>query len=487
MFGKKSYSDSEVQEILKSFYLEKKKVSDLEAKLKNGTSFPEENRTTSPPHKEGKLELVVQFMRTRLENAQNENQELQNKIASFSTFELKHKREIEQLQLTLEMEKERFEELCHEETALKSQFSALREEILHLKAIETDKLAWDKKYQEQQIALQNGEKEIELLKQMMMKTMQEFKEERFTENQQYQMQVEETKASLEERQKELEAVKEQLLEKEQKVHHFSLDLAEKTSYLDQLKDEVQAKAVAHKELTQFTEDLQAKLMQAETGRGTAVESLKKKEELIEHLSSQVATLGKSLTEREEAIQNIEEERKEHESCLRAAQQHLAKKVREAAHLAEKYEESKQASLQLEKEKEELQKKLNELQAAKEAEQQLKLRQQEQHQENVKAIEAQSAKWEEKYFQLHEKWQDVDAKNRELKRLEERFSKMQVALNHFNQLMGVPFSLPICEELSFKSFPEMETPQVPHEKATIIQPSLFQNPKPTARFKETLFG
>lgn len=442
MFRKKSYSDLEVQEILQLLNLEKKKVSELSAKLKN--SPQSEESATPSKGKETQLEVVVQFMRTRLDEAQGENLVLQNKIAEAHQQILRHQMEIEQHLSTLEIEKRKNEEFFQEDSALKAQFTKLKEQI---KILEEDKKSWDAK---------TGE--VELLKDMMMKTVQESGD-----------------------------LKELLKNKEEQVQVLTLDLENKSSSLNQMTEDLQTKNTAHHELTKFTEDLQSKLIQAEEGRQQSQESLKKKEELIEHLSSQVASLNKSLAEQEEAFQNIIEERHEHESCLRAAQNHLAKKVREAALLAEKYEGAQKTIQQLEKEKEASSKKLSELQALMDAELQHKLKVQEQHQDILKTVEAQSAKWEEKYFKLHDKWQEVEGKNRELKRLEERFSKMQIAFTQFNQLFAAPFTFPQTEEMPMKSFAEMETVPVQEKSVPFIQPSLFQTQKAPPRYKETLFG
>lgn len=489
MFRKKSYSDLEVQEILQLLYLEKKKVGELNLKLKNTPQLDESVplEKAAAKGKEVHLEVVLGFMRSRLDESLKENLELQNKIDQANQLKAKAELEAEQRKGALEIEKRKNEELIQEENSLKSQFCKLKE---HLKFLEEDKKNWSAKAAEQKSALQNGEKEVELLKAMMMKTVQEFKEERLLENEHYQRQTEDLTAQNSAKLKELENLQELFHEKEQMIRHLTLDLEEKSSILHQLSIDLQSKNTAHLDLTQFTEDLQAKLIQAEELREKTAESLKKKEELIEHLSSQVAAVNKSLAEREEAFQNIEEERHEHETCLRAAQAHLAKKVRESALLSEKYEEAQNLCKQLEKDKESSDKKLLEIQALLDAELQHKIKVQEQHQENLKTLEAQSGKWEEKYFNLHDKWQEVEGKNRELKRLEERFSKMQIAFSQFNQLFASPFSLSQTEEIPIKSFTEMETvPSSSAEKqsAAFIQPNLFQNPKGPSRFKETLFG
>lgn len=406
MFRKKSYSDLEVQEILGLLNLEKKKVSELTSKLKN--SHPEE----AVKGKESQLEVIVQFMRKRLDEAQGENLELQNKIAEANKLTLRYQIEAEQHLAAFEHEKKKNVEFNTEENALKEQFNKLKEQI---KSLEEEKKSWSTMADEAAI---------------LKAAMQDLNAQNSAV------------------QKELDDLNELFQEKEQRIRHLTLEIEEKSSALEN-------KNTAHLELTKFTEDLQSKLMQAETLR-------------------------------EEAIQNIEEERHENEACLKAAQTHLGKKVREAAILAEKYEGAQKQIEQLEKEKESSVKKLSSVQALLDAELQHKLKVEQQHLENIKTLEAQSGKWEEKYFKLHDKWQEVEGKNRELKRLEERFSKMQIAFSQFNQLFASPFTLTQTEEIPLKSF-EMEPASAQEMSAAFIQPSLFQTPKPPPRYKETLFG
>lgn len=454
----------------------------MSLKLKSCLPLDEEAPLEKAKGKEAQLEVVLHFMRSRLDEVQRENLDYRNKIAESQQLAMRHQIDLQQHIRAFEIERKKNEELILEESSLKSQFEQLKRQI---NLLEEDKKTWSVKADEQQTALQSGEKEAQLLKQMMMKTVQEFKEERLAENQQFQSQIDHLMAQNGIKQKELDDLKGLFEEKQQAVRHLTLENEANASRLHQLTSDLQTKNIAHFELTKFTEELQSKLMRAEELRELDVETLRKKEELIEHLSSQVASLSRSLGEREEAIQNIEEERHEHESCLKAAQTHLAKKVREAALLAEKYEESQKELQAVIKDKEASEKKVLEMHAVLDVEEQHKLQVQQQHRENLKTLETQSAKWEEKYFKLHDKWQEVEGKSRELKRLEERFSKMQIAFSQFNQVFASSLPLPQAEEMN--SFVEMENSPPQEKSAPFVQPTLFQTTKTPSRFKETLFG
>ena len=63
VFKKKSYSDLEVQEILETLFLEKRKVKELQLKLNNCSLSP----TAAPKEELGKLNAEISILHTRLE------------------------------------------------------------------------------------------------------------------------------------------------------------------------------------------------------------------------------------------------------------------------------------------------------------------------------------------------------------------------------------------------------------------------------------
>lgn len=594
--SKKSYSDLEVQEILGSLFAEKKKVAELELKLKNNyitppaATSPAEidalrteiqtlrlryqealSQSTSEEHHQRveQLEKAIQFMKKRLEEAHLENQELLKKLESTEhskteipsssielmrladalqaerlqneellkrlenptqSIELKrldealkaerlqknelikqhavelkslstaiqeeHQRneellkqlessthliELKNLSETLQAERFEREELQAEEKALREQLEVLREHALKLQ-----KEA--KQGQENKEALLNSQREIELLKQMMMRTVQEFKEERFKEEQQFKTQIEALKTELQNEQ--TAQVELKRLSTEQAANLITLD-SERQKLQKDLHEALQhneSLSLAHRELGLFTEELKQKLLKAEENRRVTQELLSQNEFQSEKLEAQVFSLQRSLSEKEELLRQTKEEAHEHESRLRIAQHHLAKKVREASGLAEKNQELTSRIVELEHALESSRAKLLEIQFSLDADGSQKKKLQEQYQNSLKTIENQAAKWEEKYFQIHEKWQEGEARLRELKRLEERYHKLQSTLGQLGHLLGSPLLLPEVETETQTEAPA----KAPVEEKKIVsvvnpvQPTLFESAG-ASRYKESLFG
>ena len=200
-------------------------------------------------------------------------------------------------------------------------------------------------------------------------------------------------------------------------------------------------------------------------------------------------LTRSLAEAEDFATQSECNRQEQESRLKVAQQHLAKKLREATILSGKNEEMHHQVINLEKELGQAKTKQLELQTTLETNIATQKRLQEQYQDTIKSFESQSSKWEEKYFQMHQKWQDAEGRNRELKKLEERFIKLQNVIGSLSPLLSHSISVPVHEASSQGTFTTKEKAEshiLPPPCAT-IQPSIFDSSTAPSRFKDTLFG
>lgn len=559
MFGKKTYSELEVKEMMDALFQEKRRVKELELKLKNATlspqvpAFSEEldklkndllakdellleksakisehasqmEMLTKKLGDEAKKSLLladelnryksaekcaleeldsyqtgeIQSLRLRGQEAEKRVEELLKKL-SLANEALKKKEtenvylktENERSMLLLKEECGKIEGLREEEIALKAQFETLK---THAKRL-SEELALKAKESSHSVAaaqknldsLHNRERELDLQKQMMMKTLQEFKEERLREEMILQKEIETLSQDLKRRELEIEKLKGDLENKNALTNAQKEGISEAEKEVLRLKNELQETLTAKSELAQFSEELKTKVQKAEEAKRVQAETLSKKEELVESLSNQVANLARSLAEVEETMHQAETESREHESRLRVAQQHLAKRVKEATLLAEINEELKGKIQKIEKEEESLRKRLLEKEATLEAEGVHQTRLKEQYQEALKTIEAQSLKWEEKYFQLQERLQLAESRNRDMKRLEERFTKMQGVMTHLAQLFGTPLSLGEPERIeNLQEFVNVDVPPPVAATAT-IQSSVFDPMKKAPRFKESLFG
>jgi hypothetical protein len=520
MFRKSSYSDLEVQEILKTLFQEKKKVSELELKLKNQMPSPppasfssedeerlkkelemlraqlreaqeqargKESEDPQEPQ-ESQFENIVQFLRKKAEDAALEIQALSKKLAqSHETqeklqAELVHAHQIhEQFLEELKSEKLKKSEILLEDEALKAQMDQLRAICIQnqdaFRCTQEEKQHLSKKLQEQEDGRLQAQQELELLKQMMMKTLQEFTEARDQERN--------------EKEREILLIKNQLEEEKSRLLEIQCRLEEQqkiNSTLNAAISQQDAASQAHRELAQFTEELKQKLMQAEDQKQKVIDAQGEKDQLIASLQSKLEKLELELTGASDAAKHAESEKNEQESRLRVAQAHLAKKVREASSLAEKNEDFRLRIQELEHALENTKSKLYEAQVTLETQTKLEKTVHEKYQENLKGVELQAKKWEEKYFQNQEKMQELEARSREFKRLEERFAKLQQVLIHLNSILGPSFPV-AAVDIGFVEMPQPIKPAEPVAipRVTTIQPSLFDSSKPSGRTKETLFG
>ena len=56
---------------------------------------------------------------------------------------------------------------------------------------------------------------------------------------------------------------------------------------------------------------------------------------------------------------------------------------------------------------------------------------------MKSFESQLGKWEDKYFRLHDKWQDAETRIQELKKYEEKHNQLQAILGNFGAVLQSP--------------------------------------------------
>jgi chromosome segregation ATPase len=130
---------------------------------------------------------------------------------------------------------------------------------------------------------------------------------------------------------------------------------------------------------------------------------------------------------------------ESEARLKVAQQHLAKKVKEAALLSEKLEEQQASLTDFTQVIENQKTQIAQLQASVDLYQRQEKRLQEQLHEALKGTESQIVKWEEKYFRMYDKWQESEKRVLELKKFEEKHLQMQNLLANLGNFMGGAFN------------------------------------------------
>ena len=228
------------------------------------------------------------------------------------------------------------------------------------------------------------------------------------------------------------------------------------------KDFVQDK---YEQLKDEWNQLGERLEEAADIRSQAEEQLNGMRAVQSKQEAHLAELTQQLQMMQEESKNLEGDRDqlkilldESETRLKVAQQHLAKKVKESALLAERVEEQQHSLSEMTQALEQQKTQMVQLQASVDLYQRQEKRLQEQLHDALKGTESQVTKWEEKYFRMYDKWQESEHKILELKKFEEKHHQMQHFLANLGNFMGGPLvnpplgSIPIKEELIDRQVP-----------------------------------
>lgn len=119
---------------------------------------------------------------------------------------------------------------------------------------------------------------------------------------------------------------------------------------------------------------------------------------------------------------------ESENNLKTAQQHLAKKVKENTLQSEHIEELQNRIVEFIQTIESQKVQITQLQVGVDMYQKQEARLHEQLHEALKGTDSKIVKWEDKYFQMHEKWQQSERHLIELKKIEEKYHQVKRFLN-----------------------------------------------------------
>lgn len=201
-----------------------------------------------------------------------------------------------------------------------------------------------------------------------------------------------------------------------------------------------------------------------------------------HLEAHLQTQAQEKEQLQEDNTKAKMAQEDAEARLKFAHHHLAKKVRETTELGDKIQAQEIQQREHEAHLNESQAENKALQGSLEEQAQQQKRLQEQWQESLNSAEAMVASWEEKYFQLHKKWQENEAYREELNRVNERYQHMQKLLSNINHFLSQPSDVQAKAEpptlLSEKQV-ETELLKKAHEMYRPYQ-NLFDMPKPINR-------
>jgi len=205
--------------------------------------------------------------------------------------------------------------------------------------------------------------------------------------------------------------------------------------------------------------------------------------------SEILKLQSNISDLESSLADARSLNSEKEAAIKIAQQHLAKRVREAT-LLNQQNESHQAEInEYKREIASLHAKVKESEDALEEAAKKEKHLEKQLDDHTKNSESLNSNWETKLFQIQDKLHEAEARIRELKAIEEKQQQMQSLLTNLNALTlggttiipSIPSSAPNIE-VSKPPFSDLATTK----HLDIEQGKLFDPQKSSIRYKQSLF-
>ena len=135
----------------------------------------------------------------------------------------------------------------------------------------------------------------------------------------------------------------------------------------------------------------------------------------------------AVSEHQEKIALLLGQIAEHENEIKMVQHHFAKKVKENALLKEQLEYREAETREMHSHCDKYQARIVELTQLSDLRQEQEKKVQQMLNETIKSLELQVSRWEEKYCHLSEKWQELERRNHELRKIEESQKQLQELL------------------------------------------------------------
>lgn len=381
------------------------------------------------------LERMVPYLKERTQEANLENEQLHDEIEASqkktSVLEAKLAEEQKKHQQAVQDLQEALQTFQGKEGGINAdvyqEFSQVKQELVRSRH---DNESLERRYSSLLEEKISAEQQVKVAKEKA--HLQEIEIKNFKERASG---LEESKQNLQEqvaqKERELTTLKEQAKNSETRLCQLDEIIHNK----DQLQEKYEQ---LREELVTVTEDLEEALearLQLEGQLSYLRLSFNEQTEELQLKNSQVAQFVSEQEHLQADRQDLSRLLEESESRLKVAQQHLAKKVKEAALLNERVDELQSMFNDQHQALEAARVQIGHLQTNIDLYQKQEKRLQEQLHEALKSTESQVAKWEEKYFRMYDKWQDSENKMRELKKFEEKHHQMQTLLSNLGTFMG----------------------------------------------------
>lgn len=249
------------------------------------------------------------------------------------------------------------------------------------------------------------------------------------------LEVNQFKEDLEEAHQTIATLSQQHQIAKEEAANLNLHLEEKQNSLQDAQDEITALQHQFEHLKNMVATTRQQLNISEQSLSAASQQAEQQRNENHLLRDRLNEALNQYHEAKERNDHLKATCDEHEQNVKMAQQHLGKKIKEAALQAEKNEEQQLLILELQAALADSNVKIETIKHDFESQllQERNLR--EQLQNNLKATEAQVSESENKYVQLHSKHQDLERQNTQLKSFEEKQIQLQGLLNNVGLIMG----------------------------------------------------
>lgn len=303
---------------------------------------------------------------------------------------------------------------------------------------------------------------------------------------------------------ELEDMKQTLvrgLKEAKDIKHYYQNLANEKSaairktahmqeFIKELTDEIKKRDRERQEFQQQMNDANMKELEFENRLQLEKEKHGEYEKQIKEQDESLASLAEQIKTIQSKFKSAVKASEEKDSNVIEAQKQFAKKVREVSRLTEEAEELKRQISKLQDDVDEAKMRASESHSNLES-----------NLEQMKGLQDKIEVAEKKYFEAHEKIQELEAQNRELKKVEEKHQQMQQLLANLGSVIGSPIGitqpnslLPSEDKLpaSFEDIPKKSQKAKKEKKeeivfeSTVEDQSLFDPIKPSSKFKKDLF-
>lgn len=427
-----------------------------------------------------KAQEIINVLKEHLQRASAESDDLSEKLKS---VEIEKNDTENELVLLLTQFEELKQRLQNNQKELEIAKDCIEESENQCEILRSERESVTTQLLEKTRAFETFEREINLIKQTLVRGIREAKEV----EEHFQNAIKEratTTAKLQQAQHLIEKQRDQ-----NKILQEQLDSAHKIN------------VSAHNTAGQLQRQWEAERKKVETELETFKQRYEHQSTLIEAKELDIDDLRKQLArmreDRERMRDELEQGRRNIEDKdleIRQAQQHMAKKVKEAALLEDRAEELRKQILDQQQAINQDKIKMAELQTGFDLLTQQQMRLQEQLQETQKASDLQQTKWEQKYFSVYEKWQGAENRIKDLEKMEEKHKQLQGLFVNFGSCLGISGAFAVHDEPvpaiqeAKPAGPKIEP--VKEEAATLAEAhrpyqSLFNMPKSPPKQKTNL--